>query len=79
MNTNDRAASQERAQRATQSGSHHNINQYILNIYIYCTLRGRIKGYNRSITTIMCQLDARVVIELWLIDVIISKKHHSFI
>ena len=22
----------------------------------YCTLRGRIKGYYRSITTIMCQL-----------------------
>ena len=39
------------------------IRSYAMLHYIYCILRGRIKGYNRSITTIMCQ---QVVIELWL-------------
>ena len=32
-------------------------DKYIYNkkLYIYCILRGQIKGYNSSITTIMCQ------------------------
>ena len=30
----------------------------------YCILRGQIKGFNRSITTILCQIG--IVIELWL-------------
>ena len=28
---------------------------YIIIKYIYCILRGQIKGFNRSITTIMCE------------------------
>ena len=43
----------------------------IYNEYIYCILRGRIKGFNSSITTIMCEEgsyrtvvgNARVIIE----------------
>ena len=29
---------------------------YVLYVLIYCILRGRIKGFNRSITTILCQV-----------------------
>ena len=28
---------------------------YLYIYYIYCILRGQIKGFNRSITTIMCE------------------------
>ena len=34
------------------------------NITVYCILRGRIKGFNSSITTIMCEDSS--YIELWL-------------
>ena len=34
---------------------HHTINFYAI-IIVYCILRGRIKGFNRSITTILCQV-----------------------
>ena len=40
---------------------HNNTIQH--NLYPYCVLRGRIKGFNSAIYAIKCQ---QVVIELWL-------------
>ena len=36
---------------------------FSLDNYVYCILRGRIKGFNSAIYAIKCQ---QVVIELWL-------------
>ena len=50
------------------------------NIYNYCILRGRIKGFNCSITTILFEVgsysgwDTRAVIELWFYWHILTKK-----
>ena len=44
--------------RLIYMGSYNYIDIYISDancIDIYCILRGRIKGFNSSITTIMCQ------------------------
>ena len=38
--------------------------QYVATIkYIYCILRGRIKGFNSSITAIMCQVGSYRMVE----------------
>ena len=34
------------------------LKEHNVYMYVYCILRGRIKGINSSITTIMCQGDS---------------------